>query len=207
MCLFRFIQFKVKGFKIFFYFKRTVCQVFLVGICSLSVFWIYYPIFSWPTRSLLRNLQKGLWGIPFYVMILFLVALKILSFVIISNFDYIMFQRSPLQIESGNFWYFCTWMSVSLFKTESFQLFFLSIDSLILLRLLKCLYCIPTRCLISLVSSLSHYFFLSFSFLLLWMSNFKWIVFKFREEFFLFYWMFQTSIVLFSCNISFCFCL
>ena len=83
------------------------------------------------------------------------------------------------------FWYFCTWMSVSLFKTESFQLFFLSIDSLILLRLLKCLYCIPTRCLISLVSSLSHYFFLSFSFLLLWMSNFKWIVFKFREEFFL----------------------
>lgn len=49
---------------------------------------------------------KRLMGIPFYVMILFLVAFKILSFVVISNFDYIMFQRSPLQIESGNFWYF-----------------------------------------------------------------------------------------------------
>lgn len=110
---------------------------------------------------------KRLTGDSLYVMILFLVAFKILSFVVISNFDYIMFQRSPLQIESGNFWYFCTWMSLSLFKTESFQLFLLSIDSLILLRLLKCLYCIPTRCLISLISSLSHYFFLCFSFLLL----------------------------------------
>ena len=55
----------------------------------------------------------------------------------------------------------------------------------LLLRLLKCLYCIPTWCLISLVRSLSHFFFLSFSSLLLWMSNFKWIVFKFREDFFL----------------------
>lgn len=95
------------------------------------------------------------------------------------------FREVLFRLSLGIFGIFCTWMSVSLFKTESFQSFFLSIDSLILLRLLKCLYCIPTRCLVSLVSSLSHSFFLSFSFLLLWMSNFKWIVFKFRDEFFL----------------------
>lgn len=146
--------------------------------------WIYHPILSWPARSLLRNLQEGLWGIPFYVMILFLVALKILSFVVISHFDYIMFQRSPLQIESGNFWYFCTWMSVCLFKTESFQSLFLSIDY----------YRSETPKVFILYTYVRSHksckiFVTFFSFFLFSFCSSEWVIsnglFKFMEEFFL----------------------